>query len=101
VTYSVGSQFSAVTDAPRDHADIKDKVRSYIAENFLFGSAQDLQDGASLLDAGILDSTGAMELVAFLGQRFGISVADEELVPDNLDSVERISAYVGRKLNVA
>lgn len=78
--------------------DVRDKVRDYIIENFLFGDAEPLADDTmSLLDEGIIDSVGVMELVAFLEGDFGISVGDEELVPDNLDSVANLVAFVGRK----
>jgi len=78
--------------------DVRDKVRSYIIENFLFGDAGPLADDEmSLLDGGIIDSVGVMELVAFLEQDFGLSVDDEELVPENLDSVANLVAFVGRK----
>lgn len=78
--------------------DVRDKVRSYIIENFLFGDSGPLgDDEMSLLDGGIIDSVGVMELVAFLEQDFGLKVADEELVPDNLDSVDNLVAFIGRK----
>lgn len=76
----------------------RDKVRDYIIENFLFGDAEPLADDAmSLLDGGIIDSVGVMELVAFLEQEFGVKVADEELVPENLDSVANLVGFIGRK----
>ena len=77
---------------------MRDKIRSYIIENFLFGDAEPMaDDGMSLLDEGIIDSVGVMELVAFLEADFGINVDDEELVPDNLDSVMNLVAFVERK----
>jgi acyl carrier protein len=57
----------------------------------------DLTDTVSLLDLGIIDSTGVLELVGFLEQTFQISVEDDELVPENLDTIDRICAYVNRK----
>ncbi len=78
--------------------DVKIKIREYIVENFLFGDANPLTDDAmSLLDEGIIDSVGVMELVAFLEQDFGVSVADEELIPENLDSIDNLSSFVARK----
>lgn len=74
------------------------KVAAYVGENFLLGTAADVSGIPSLLEAGVLDSTGAMELVAWLEQEFGIVVADEDLVPENLDSVARICDFVARKL---
>jgi len=74
------------------------KIRNYIAENLLLGSGETLDDEASLLDSGILDSTGAIEMVAFLESAFAITIADHELVAENLDSVARIAAFVEAKL---
>ncbi len=69
-------------------------VRNYIVENFLFGDAGDLSDSDSLLDNGALDSTGVLELVAFLEQQCGIRVRDEDLIPENLDTIERVALFV-------
>ncbi len=77
--------------------DVRTKVRDYIIENLLLGTSGDLDESASLLEAGILDSTGAMELVAFLEQEFGIRIIDTEIIADNLDSIDRICALVARK----
>ncbi len=78
--------------------NVRDKVCEYIIENFLFGDAEPLADDEmSLLDEGVIDSVGVMELVAFLESDFGISVGDEELVPDNLDSVANLVVFIGRK----
>ncbi len=82
--------------------DVKGQVKDYIVENFLFGDAEPLtSDGMSLLDGGIIDSVGVMELVAFLEQDFEISVADDDLVPENLDSVNNLVSYINRKKQVA
>jgi acyl carrier protein len=79
--------------------DIKGKVRQYISENILMtGATADLTDDASLLQRSVLDSTGVLELVTFLEDTFAIKVADEDMLPDNLDSLNRIAAYVRRKL---
>ena len=79
--------------------DISLAVRRFIGENFLFRDAGDaITHDASLLDAGLIDSTGVLELVCFLETTFGIQVADEEMLPENLDSIRAISNYVGRKL---
>jgi len=78
--------------------DLKVKIRDYIIENFLFGDAEPLSsDSLSLLDEGIIDSVGVMELVAFLEQDFGLSVEDEELIPENLDSVDNLANFISRK----
>jgi acyl carrier protein len=80
--------------------EIKLKVRNFVVENFLFGNANGLADDTSFLEAGILDSTGVMEVVAFLEQQFNVRVDDDELTPENLDSIASIGAFVSRKLQV-
>ena len=81
------------------HFDISATVRRFIGENFTFREEVEvLSDDASLLDAGIIDSTGVLELVCFLESTFGIVIADEEMLPENLDSIAAISAYVARKV---
>ena len=77
---------------------MKDKVRQFILENFMYGaSAGSLDDSASLLDTGVIDSTGVMELVGFLEEEFGITIEDTELIPDNLDSVQKITSFLDGK----
>jgi acyl carrier protein len=77
---------------------IKDEVRAYVVDSFLMRKkAERLQDDTSFLAQGILDSTGVVELVSFLEETYGIQVADEEMVPENLDSLSAIEAYVQRK----
>ncbi|MCU0558681.1 MAG: acyl carrier protein [Desulfobacterales bacterium] len=78
--------------------EIKLKVKNFVVGNFLFGNADGLDDDTSFLEAGILDSTGVMEVVAFLEQQFGVRVDDDELTPENLDSISSIGAFVSRKL---
>ncbi len=77
---------------------MKEKIRDFITKNFLFGeSGSGLADSDSFLDKGIIDSTGMLELVAFLEESFGVRVEDEELVPENLDSVDRLADFIARK----
>ena len=73
-------------------------IQNYIRENFLFGAGTTLSDHGSLLEAGIIDSTGAMELVTFLETKFGIRVDDRDLIPDNLDSISAMTSFVTRRL---
>ena len=74
------------------------EIRAFIIDNFLFGEGgEKLSDQESLVEAGMIDSMGVAELVAFIETQYGISVGDEELVPDNLDSIARVAAFVGRK----
>jgi acyl carrier protein len=78
--------------------DIKANIRSFIIENFLFGdTSQPIEDTTSLIDNGYVDSTGVLELVFHIEQNFGIKVADNEIVPANLDSVGAIAAYIEKK----
>ena len=78
-------------------SEIRDKMRAFVVENFLFGESNGLKDDTSFLDEGIIDSTGILELVNFCEEEFSISVEDEELVPENLDSINNIVAYMERK----
>ncbi|MHB8254065.1 MAG: acyl carrier protein [Acidiferrobacter sp.] len=77
---------------------VRDQVKDYISDNFLMG-LQDtaITDHASFLDLGIIDSTGVIELIAFLEETYGISVEDAEMVPENLDSLSAIDTFVARK----
>jgi acyl carrier protein len=74
------------------------EIRDFIVGNFLFGQeGHGFTDDQSFLESGIIDSTGLLELVSFLEQRYGISVADNELLPENLDSLRNLSRFVTRK----
>lgn len=77
-------------------------VRGFIVSNFLFGDAQRLPpDGDSLLEHGIIDSTGVLELVFFLESRYGIEIDTDELIPANLDSISKSAAFLQRKTAAA
>lgn len=77
----------------------KQQVRAFIFENFLFDAKEeDLQDDASFLEQGIIDSTGVLELVEWLEDEFGFTVDDEELIPENLDSVNSLAGFIARKI---
>ncbi len=74
------------------------KIRNYILENYLFTDDQSaLISDDSFMDKGILDSTGILEIIFFLEEDFDISIEDEEMIPDNLDSVNNILAFINRK----
>ena len=81
-----------------DIETIAGDVKRFVVENFLFGQAQELAATQSFLDAALIDSTGVLELVGFIEQRYRITVEDRELVPDNLDSIENVTQFVRRKL---
>lgn len=76
---------------------IKTRVREFIVNNFMFGSSEGIRDDTSFLGEGIIDSTGVLELVTFLEETFDIKVEDEELIPENLDSVENLVDFLKRK----
>lgn len=80
---------------------ILDKVRAFVIDTFLFGDDNGLQSDTSFIEGGIIDSTGVMELVAFLEQAFFVTIADDELVPDNLDSLAKVAAFVEMKTRYA
>ena len=75
-------------------SEIRDTIREFVVENFLFGENNGLKDDTSFLDEGIIDSTGILELVNFCEEEFSISVDDEELIPENLVSINNIVAYI-------
>lgn len=77
--------------------DIKTLIRNYIIKTFLFGDGSKLQDGTSFLENSILDSTGMLELINYIELEFGISIDPTELVPDNLDSIENVTAFIEHK----
>ena len=78
------------------------EIREFIVSNFLFGQGGDgLTDDQSFLETGIIDSTGMLELVSFIEQQYGISVADSELLPENLDSLHNLSQFIARKRELA
>lgn len=78
--------------------DIKEQVRSFIIKNFYVPDPETLSDEDSLLDQGIIDSTGVLEVTGFLEDTFSLTVEDSEMLPENLDSIERIAAFVERKV---
>ena len=78
-------------------SDIKSKIKTFIIENYLFGDDEGLEESTSFLDEGIVDSTGILELIEFISEEFSITVEDEELIPENLDSIDNVTAFIGRK----
>lgn len=72
-------------------------IADFIRENFVFDGTE-VDPGASFLDSGLIDSTGILEIVLFVEETFGITVEDDEVLPEHFDSVHRLAAYVHRKL---
>lgn len=75
------------------------KIREFIFDNFLFAAAEDsLNNDDSFLEKGIIDSTGILELVNWMEETYGIQVKDEELLPENLDSVNRAAVFIDKRI---
>ena len=87
------SQKQEITDA-----SIKDKIKIFITEKFLLGDKfKTPNEDQSFLEKGIIDSTGILELVSFIEETFGVKLEDEELIPDNLDSLNNLSEFIKQK----
>jgi len=78
---------------------VAQEVREFVVSNFLYGQDRSFKDDDSFMAEGIVDSTGVLQLVAFLEETYGITVEDEELIPENLDSISYVSAYLARKIS--
>ncbi len=74
-----------------------DKVKEFIIDNFLFGDEDQIELETDFFEKGIIDSTGVIELVSFMEETFGISIDDEELIPENLSSLKNISVFLQQK----
>ena len=77
--------------------ELNTTIRNFIIENFLFEEDETLKEDTSFLESGTIDSTGILELVTFLEETFGFTVEDEELVPENLDSIANVVHYIQKK----
>ncbi len=77
----------------------RDEVKRFIVDNFLFGDSEGFDENASFLESGVIDSTGILELITFLEETYRIRVEDEELIPENLGSLDAVTQYLKRKLN--
>lgn len=80
--------------------EYRERIREYIVNNFLYGDGSSLTNDTSFLDSGIIDSTGILELTTFVESTFRIKLLEEELVPGNMDSVNRLARFVASKLCV-
>jgi acyl carrier protein len=77
--------------------DLKAQIRAFITKNFYVADGSTIPDEASLLDRGVIDSTGVFEIIGFIEDTFRLTVEDTEMIPENLDSIDRITAYIERK----
>jgi acyl carrier protein len=79
---------------------IKQQITDFISTNFLFDDTRPaLNEKNSLLETGVIDSTGVLELIAFIEETYGIKVEDEEIVPENLDTILDITYFIKQKLS--
>ncbi len=76
-----------------------ESLRAYMSETFLFGANDKLQPDTSFLKSGIIDSTGILELITYLEETYQIKIEDEELIPENFDSLQNIDQFLQHKLN--
>lgn len=82
-----------------DKASIEQELRQFLADNFILDDGgAGLAADESLTESGVLDSMGVLELITFIEERYGFSVPDEDTLPENLDSIERLVGYVERRL---
>jgi len=79
----------------------KEKIRAFMIENFLFGEDNDLKDDTSFLEEGIIDSTGVLELIEYLEEEFDIQIDDEDLIPENLDSLNNLEQFITKLLKAS
>ena len=79
----------------------KETIRKFMIENFLFGEDTDLKDDTSFLEEGIIDSTGVLELIEYLEEEFNIQIDDEDLIPENLDSLSNLEQFIGKLLKTS
>ncbi len=79
----------------------KEEVRQFIINNFLFGNAIPIEDDKSFLESDIIDSTGMLELIMFLESTYRLKIEPEEMLPENLDTLNRVSDFITRKLRSA
>ena len=78
---------------------LNDELRKFVTENFMYGKPYEgFADDDSFIERGIIDSTAVMELVAFLEARYGIKLQDQDLIPDNLDSINSLARFVENRL---
>jgi acyl carrier protein len=85
------------TGHTKHRMDTTKLIRQFITTNFYVADPAALRGGASLLDLGIVDSTGVLEIISYVEKTFGVEVDDDEMIPDNLECIDKIAAFVARK----
>ncbi len=77
----------------------QDTVKKFIIDNYFYGADTDISPETSFLGSNIIDSTGMLEVVSFLQDTFDITIGDDEMLPENLDSLKNIEQFLMRKIN--
>lgn len=85
-----------------DESVIEEQLRAFLAENFILeDGGKGLERDESLTQSGVLDSMGVLELIMFIEEKFGVAIPEEDTLPENLDSIERVVSYVSNRLSGA
>ena len=79
---------------------VKEKIKTFVVANFLFGDDEGLAEETSFLESGVIDSMGILELVDYIEKEFKVAISDEELLPENLDSINNISSFLENKMDL-
>jgi len=90
-----------VNDSGRCEMESRTALRQFIVETFLFGDGDGVKDDTSFLENGVIDSTGILDLIMFMEETFHIKIADEEVVPENFDSIQCLVSFLDRKVALA
>ena len=84
--------------SPIDQSAVKDELRQFIIDNFMVGNEdEDISDSDSFMEKGIVDSTGVLELASFVEEKYEFSIEDDEMLPENLDSIDNLSKFIEKK----
>jgi acyl carrier protein len=99
MSLSSGKEFAA---SPKDRREnpkltVQARARRFVVENFYAADPSEISDDTSLITSGLVDSTGMLEVIAFLESEYGFKIEDREMVPANLETINRIAAFVARK----
>ena len=96
---AANTSFHGDVMSEQDKKNYIETVRHFVVEKFLFGDNEEFKEDTSFLEDGIIDSTGILELVMFLEETYGVKIEDEELIPNNMDSLQNIARFLDAKLH--
>jgi acyl carrier protein len=95
-----GRKDDQISEIVSNALKIKKKIKAFIIYKFLFGDENGLENETSFLDSGIIDSTGVLELLSYLEDHFKIQIEDNEVIPENLDSINQVTVFLIRKMGL-